>query len=276
VTKKITRESAKTYQGVRSLGRGLKILETLSKLGWAKPAAVADSSDLDRSSTYRLMNTLLELGYVVRRSEDGAFALTRKVKGIAAGIRDDDVVLMIVGRNLAELVHQVKWPSDFARFSHGRIAIEESTHSLSPVTFHRGTIGQERSFLKSALGLAILSVLRPDEITSVYEIAQKLDPTANDDKLTDRIVASVLKRVQRLGYASAIGTIDSKVSAIAVPFRCGETVGAVNIVFFRKVLSPSEAANRFLEPLQKCVERIRAEIVTFQESSSQPNSRDVL
>jgi IclR family transcriptional regulator, mhp operon transcriptional activator len=247
----------RTYRDVRALWRGMKLLEVLAQIGWAKPSVLSAATGIDRSTVYRLIETLVSLGYVTRRSADGTVAMTRKVRRIAAGVRDDDVIVAIVGRHMAELVHEVKWPSDFARLSNGIITIEESTHRLSSVTFYRATIGQQRSMLRSALGLAILSVLTRDEIAMTIDIAAK---TVRGNDINQRSIARAVRVIHRLGYASAIGKIDPNVSAIALPFRARQTVGAINIVFFRKVMSPQVAADRFLGHLQNCVNNIVSEI----------------
>ncbi|GEO86941.1 hypothetical protein RNA01_38730 [Ciceribacter naphthalenivorans] len=46
------------------------------------------------------------------------------------------------------------------------------------------------------------------------------------------------------------------ISAIALPVRSRRrVVGAINIVFFRRALSPEEAARKYLDPLRDCVRR---------------------
>jgi IclR family mhp operon transcriptional activator len=258
-------DSDRTYRDVRALSRGVTILEALAKRGWMKPAMLSAATHIDRATTYRLVETLIALGYVTRRSEDGAVAMTRKVKAIAAGVRNDDLVLTIVGRHLAELVREIKWPSDFARLANGRITIEESTHYLSPVTFHRAMIGQECSMLRSSLGQAILSMLTPDEIATIANLAGKAGASEKVDSDLQHVADDARQQIRQLGYASAIGAFDPKVSAIALPFRTYESVGSVNIVFFRKAMTPEEAASRFLGHLRKCVADIVLDISSRRE-----------
>jgi DNA-binding IclR family transcriptional regulator len=105
--------------------------------------------------------------------------------------------------------------------------------------------------------LAILSVLTRDEIAMTIDIAAK---TVRGNDINQRSIARAVRDIHRLGYASAIGKIDPNVSAIALPFRARQTVGAINIVFFRKVMSPQVAADRFLGHLQNCVNNIVSEI----------------
>lgn len=255
------RRTKSAYRSVRALGRGLTLLEILARTGWAKPASLSAETGIDRSSIYRLLNTLADLKFITRRPEDGAAALTHRICRIADGVRADEAILATADPHLATLVAKVKWPSDLALLTGGSVTIQDSTHSLSPVTFHRATIGQERSLIRTSLGRAILSMLEPDELSMALEITRQMGGA--DAKLARNRggIKRLINQIQQMGYAAAEGAVDPKVSAIAVGFRGGVgIVGSINIVFFRKVMSPAEAADRYLPDLQGCAQKISEEL----------------
>ncbi len=248
------------YRDVRSLARGLRLMEVLSQSGWTRPGLLAAAADLDRSSTYRLANTLIEQGFVERRREDGALALTGKIRRIADGVRGDELLLGRIGPHLAALTAGISWPSDVALLAGGSVTIQESTHRLSPITFHRATIQQERSLLDTALGRAIMVTLTPAELDAALDIAVAIDGPDRGRNIDRQILRDTLAEYRRLGYAWAAGAVDPNVSAIARGFRGSDGfVGSINIVFFRRVLSPVTAAERHLPALVRCVEAIAAE-----------------
>lgn len=249
------------YRYVKSLGRGLALLEDLARSGWAKPADLAVRTGVDRSTIYRLAGTLIELGYVVRRREDGALALTQKVRTIADGVRGHEAMIERISPHLANLTADISWPSDLALLREGVVTIEDSTHSLSPITFHRATINQNRSLVHSALGRAIMMMLTPQELTTVLDISCGPGGPDFGHDIDRASLRDVLNACLELGYASAIGAVDPKVSAIAVGFR-GKygVIGAVNIVFFRHTLSPEKAAAKYLQRIRTCIEAIESEL----------------
>lgn len=250
------RSNAPTYREVQSLGRGLAILEALSKLGSTKPGKLSLETGIDRSSIYRLLKTLTDLGFVVSRPEDGSVSLTDRICRIADGVRGDDSITVAAGPALTTLVKKVKWPSDLALLLGGVVTIQDSTHRLSPVTVHRATIGQRRSLLGTSLGRAILAMLDADELEMALDIAGQLDPFS-ERRASGTEVLKIIKSIKRIGYASAEGAVDPIVSAIAVGFRSNSgVVGSINIVFFRRVMSPAQAAERYLTSLQLCAESI--------------------
>jgi len=248
------------YPDVRALGRGLAVIELLAKVGWARPGDIAKHSGIDRGTVYRLLHTLNDLGYIVKRDEDGAYSLTRKMRDIASAIRGDELFTSKIAPHLIALTETITWPSDCALYSGGVVSIQESTHRISPITFHRFTIGQERSLLNSALGLAILMELEPAEI----DAALRIEAAASTGSMSVKDIEVVRMRVEelrRLGYAWAAGAVDPRVSAIALGFRGRDRiVGSVNIVFFKRVLSPAAAAEAFLPDLKRCVEQIASEL----------------
>jgi IclR family transcriptional regulator, mhp operon transcriptional activator len=132
------------YREVRSLERGLALLDAMADLGWSTPSELARRTAIDRSTVYRLLATLVASGYAVRRPDDGRYFLAGKLGSIGLGIRSDDLALQIAQEELDGLVAEVGWPSDYAALVAGRLTILASTHRLTSMTFFRRLVGQHR------------------------------------------------------------------------------------------------------------------------------------
>lgn len=255
------------YKDVRSLMRGLQVIEALSESGWTKVGELSAATGIDRSSTYRIIGTLVQLGYVSRRSEDSALALTPKFAHLADGLKDDDIVTQLAWPALFELSKDILWPCDFASFERGRVSIRLSTHKISPMSIHRRMIGKERHLVRSALGTAILAAMSNDERESALEIIDRLGGINADDVRDRATVDRVVQTVRERGYASSAGQTESKISAIALPVLApgNRVVGAVNIVFFRSVMTIEQAAGRYLTKLKACVHDVEQLLHDFDE-----------
>jgi len=240
----------------------MALIEEVARHGWTKPAELSARTGFNRSSIYRLLETLSELGYVIRRDDDGAVGLTSRIREIADGVRRDEIILTKARPLLTALTNTIQWPSDLALLNCGVVTIQESTHRLSPFTFHRATVRQERS-LSTALGRAIMMMLTPEELDILIDIAvSRSIETPTRTKIDD-----LLQTYQHAGYASAAGAHDENVSAIAMGFRGrNQIIGSVNIVFFRRVLTPTVAAERYLPALQECVSGIQAILLDSTEA----------
>ncbi|WP_419827163.1 IclR family transcriptional regulator domain-containing protein [Sphingomonas sp.] len=257
----------KPYKDVQSLVRGLRIVEALSELGWARIGPLSEAARIERSSAYRIVHTLEQLGYVTRRGEDGAVALTTRFAYLAEGLRDDDVVTQFAWPNLFELTKELLWPCDFASLEGGKVLIRLSTHKISPMSIHRAMVGKERLLTRSALGMAILSAMSVEALDASLDVVARLGGPNADDIHDRDAVHSIAQSVRQRGYASAAGLTESKISAIAVPVLAPDrtVAGAINVVFFRSVMTPEQAADRYLVKLRTCVSRIEDALVNWEE-----------
>ncbi len=255
------------YKDIMSLARGLRIIETLGELGWARMGELSRAAGVERSSAYRLVSTLVQLGWVTRRSEDGAVALTPKFAYLADGLKADDILTQFAWPPLFQLSSDVLWPCDFASIEGGKVLIRLSTHKISPMSIHRGMVGKERLLVRSALGQAILSAMAPDELEASLAIIEGLGgPNAEDVRDRDA-VRRLAQAVVEQGYAGSAGQTESRISAIALPVLGPEkrVAGAVNIVFFRSVMTTGQAAGRYLPKLQACVRQIEQSLSDYAE-----------
>ena len=96
--------SAASKSVVQSLAKGFKVLEVFSDdIEDLTLSEVAELASLDSGTTFRLLNTLVDLGYVQRDPRSRRFALTLKVLDLgfnAIGRRDIRAVARPVLRRL--------------------------------------------------------------------------------------------------------------------------------------------------------------------------------
>ncbi len=146
--------------------------------------------------------------------------------------------------------------------------IRETTHRFSPYSVHRSMIGKSRPTLRTAMGRAVLAAASDKERDLMLRmIAQSNQPDAAEAREAGYIRALV-QETQTQGYASAVGLVDSHIGAIATAIKSPiGVVGALNLVFFRKAMTPSEAAERYLPTMRECVEAIEAQIAKLDPYS---------
>lgn len=252
-----------TYKEVRALSRGLALIEALNDGGWMKLGHLSDVTGIDRTTSYRLINTLENCGYVTRRDEDGAVGLSHKLLNLSRNLRNDDLAAQVVRRHLAPLTARIKWPSDFGVLSQGALRIAASTHTLSPMSIHRAMIGNTRPLFRSALGKAYLAALPDAELAEVLDLASRWDMPDAVDALARDGVMNDLDKVRADGFAAASGTTEAKFSAIALPIKqSGVVIGSVNIIFFRRVMTIAEAVERYLGKLKTTVNDIEVDLLS--------------
>jgi IclR family mhp operon transcriptional activator len=253
--------SVTRYRHVRALERGLTLLAELNRQGRTTPLALARATGIDRTTVYRMLSTLEEMGYVMRMPSDEHYCLTRSVHQLSGGFREADWVSGVVHRELMVLLKEVLWPSDFASFESGAMVIRESTHSHSPFSIHRAMVGRPRPFVRSALGRAVLSAVSARERAAMLEMTVRTGQPDAEEAADKAHIAQIVRETRARGYSISVGGSEPNISGIALPLRGPlRIMGAISIIFFSSVLTPEEAADRYLDPLRRCLGRIEDEL----------------
>lgn len=240
------------HRSVRALSRGLALIGELNTNGPSSAQQLARKSGINRTTCYRLLQTLQQDGYVTFDEESALFGLTPQVRRLSEGLSMQDLSSQVALPPMFSLLEQVSWPSDFAVFELGRMMIRESTHSFSPFSVHRSMVGFGRSLLRSALGRAVLTAATPTQRREMLEIAASLVPDDAVVARDRRYVSRFVSRTKSDGYASSIGETEQGISAIAVPIGgVGPVIGSLNIVFFTSAMTTEVAARRYLRSLKQ-------------------------
>src|SRR6266404_5278305 len=134
------------------LSRGLALIGELNASGLSNVVQLAKRTGLNRTTCYRLLDTLREDGYVTFDETNALFGLTPQVRSLSEGVSSRDLSSQAALPAMFSLLDQVSWPSDFGVFELGSVLIRESTHPFSPFSVHRSMVGRRRSLVRSALG----------------------------------------------------------------------------------------------------------------------------
>ncbi len=244
------------YKPVRALEKGLDLLVELNRRGRARPAELARETGIDRTTVYRLLETLIARGLVEKSLSDDCYTLRSGVRQLSEGFTAADATARLVAPELGRLLPRVRWPSDFATFDRGWMVIRETTHRYSPFSVHRAMVGRLRPFLRSAVGRAVLAAADPVERSAMVEIARKVHAVAPNEA-SPQAIEALVGEVKQRGYAASVGGSEDHISAIALPVQGPRgVVGAINVVFFRSALTPEVAAERYLPALSETIQAV--------------------
>jgi IclR family transcriptional regulator, mhp operon transcriptional activator len=245
------------HRNVRALSRGLELIGELNASGPSNVGQLAKRTGLNRTTCYRLLDTLREDGYVTLDETNALFGLTPQVRTLSEGVSSRDLSSQAALPAMFGLLDQVSWPSDFGVFELGSMLIRESTHPFSPFSVHRSMVGRRRSLIRSALGRAVLAASPPALRREMLEMTASL--VEEDSALArDRhFVEDVVSQTKKDGYASSVGGSEAGISAIALPIQGGGPVlGSLNLIFFSSSMTPEVAARRYLTNMKQAVKEI--------------------
>ncbi|MBN9084960.1 MAG: hypothetical protein BGP04_06125 [Rhizobiales bacterium 62-17] len=266
---------------VRALYRGLDILEFLGTEGPSSLHQIHLGTRLPKSSLRRLLATLVERRFVRVGLTDGMY---RSNIATLQAVNPRDSVLIarlveVARPHMLDLTQAVQWPVNLHFFVNGRMRVIESTHGRSP--FNHATGGDvevEVNIFVAASGLAYLACLKESEVLDIVKLVQD-DELASAERygVTPKMLKTMLEQVRKSGYgtrkAPQLRKLDRR--AIAVAVHNGQRpVGALAIIWPKKLMDEDEFAALHLEKLQRAAAAISAQLgSTVRARSSSPGAQ---
>ena len=258
-----TKTSRRKTNGVR---RTLEVLRALNSANGSRVAELHELTDISRPALYRALEEFRAAGYV-RRDERGAFHLTHLVRSLSDGFRNEDQIVDVARPLLSELQRRVLWPADLAVYSNHAMYLRESTRRQSPLVVDRAQIGLRLPILATAAGRTYISYCDEDERRALVEVLSKSDRPEDALAKEPRRIAQLVRQTLADGYGSRSEAVPglggTETGAIAVPVqRDGRVCASVVLTFFSKIMTPREAAARYLRDLNDTAARIEQAINT--------------
>lgn len=239
--------------------RTLQILTALSRQPDSTVTALRALTAISRPAIYRILEILLDLGYVVRRPESGTYSLTSKIRLLTDNFRDEDQVAEAARPILSDLQSRVTWPTDLTRYDDGAMVCVETTRSKSPLVVERDGIGSRIPMLRSAVGLAFLAFSAADTRELVLRTLRASNSPDDRPARQPDLLEGLLEETRRRGYGVRPNDYRPKTCSIAVPIATdGRVLGCLAIEFMRSALTPEEAAERYLPQIRSAAEELRS------------------
>lgn len=269
--------SMTTYTNVRSLARGLQVLRALNAMedGHATSQQLADLTGLHRTTVRRLLETLMEEGFVRRSTSDDSFRLTLAVRSLSEGFTDTERIATVAPPIMGQLLQRVAWPSDLTTPDGDAMIIRETTHRFSRLSFHRAMVGRRLPMLLTAAGRAYFAMCPDEEREDILELLRS--GAGGDEQQAfarnDALVRKLIRRVRDDGFGSNHGdwTAQAKIGAVAVAISADERViASLNVIFLSRAVRLEDAVRRYVPELQKAALDIADALK--QESEARPRA----
>lgn len=235
----------------------LRILSFLARQRGSVPAAtIATALELPRSTTYHLLSTLLDHGYVV--NGDRRWALGVATHDLGTGyLRQQPLAL--VGRNLITRLADSVGHNAHLAVLNGRdvVYVVEGRAAGQPSLIT--DVGVRLPAHLTASGRSMLAVLSREQILALYPDDASL--TARGDvALTRRALRDVLRSTRERGFATENGEITSGFSSVAVPVRdrTGWPIAAVALTFADGACNPRDIVPQMAAAAMEISRRLRA------------------
>jgi DNA-binding IclR family transcriptional regulator len=240
---------------IGSLSRGLQLLSVLADAGELPLAEIARRAGLSKSSTHRLLQTMIQAGFVTQSEPSSHYRLGLKLLRLASSYVAEsglDRLAMPVLRDLAdrtqETIHMALLDGDAAVY----VAKIDSPNAIRMYSH----VGRPVPYYCTGLGKAILAYLPATRSAEILASEHRQPHTPNT--LTDLAAwGPHLALIRSRGYALDEEEHELGIRCIAAPVfgRDGRVSGAVSItaLTFRV---PPEQLLAWWPPLRECAQAI--------------------
>lgn len=252
------------YSHVRSLQRGLEVLQAVNQKNGLKAAEIAKITGIPRPTVYRLLETLEEMRLIVRDHSSDIWRVTLHAKSLSSGFRDEDWIIQTAVPEMVRLGRQILWPLDLVKFRNSVMEIRESTHNFSPYAIEHGMVGLGLPVLDTAGGRAYLA-FSPDEEREHVLATLEMELGVRPPYLTpDGPLDMVLDQCRELGIGYRREGFRKGTTSLSVPiFYDGRVIACLTIIFIKsaqnfaagveqyrdKLLASSQAIGRAIQGL---------------------------
>ena len=224
------RDSGKEHGGVQSIARAFAIAEEIARnregIGLAE---LSKHVGLHNSTTFHLVKTMVQLGYVSQLADSRKYRIGRRMFTLAAGALDEIELVSVATPVLEKLTGETGEYSHFAIRSGEQIVVVAKTAGTGIFQMVDRT-GAVRPAHATALGKVLLAALSPAQLERYLETCELRPYTAKTIVEREALLREI-DEVRRKGIAFDDGEFDSEARCVAVPVYdfTGRVAGAIGI-----------------------------------------------
>ncbi len=253
----------RSYPPVESVRRALEVLRAVNHLRIASVNGIYAETGFPKSTIVRLLETLMDEGYVVRDNMCGGYRLTSRVHELHSGYEGISRIIEVSRPLAVDLTRRLKWPIGIGVRDGDAIALHFWTGTISPWAHTNTVLGLRPDLQTTAMGRAYLAFCGDAERETLIG-RMRADPARNFDAAEEARFRALLDRVRSDGYAMRDPrTKPYRTTTLAVPLREAGTVRALmSIGFFTTAVPHNEIGPQIVAPLRATQRRIE-DALTF-------------
>ncbi|MDR0137578.1 IclR family transcriptional regulator [Metabacillus idriensis] len=215
---------------VKSVSRALDIITLVSlKKGGLGVTEIANQIDINKSSVYRILSTLVQYGYIEQDAETGKYKLGYKFLEISSKLLESIDLRAEARMYLQELENETNEVIHLVVYDQGEVVYIEKLDGSETLRMH-SKVGKRAPMHCTSVGKAILAYLPSSVVLDILE--RKGLPMHTDKTITNKEDFLLeLNSVRQKGYALDLEENENGITCIAVPIfdHMGNAIAAVSI-----------------------------------------------
>ncbi len=223
-------EARKARGGIQSIQRAIAILEDVARhREGINLADLSKNVGLHNSTTFHLIKTMAQLGYVVQHKDSKRYRIGSRLFTLAAGALDENALLAAAAPILEKLTTDTSESAHFAIRAGNEVVLIASTKASGMVQL-ADRAGATRPAFATAIGKVLMAAIPPDQLEQVIADLQ-LRPYTPKTIVDGAALRREIEEVRRRGVAFDDGEFDAELRCVAVPVHdfAGRVAGAIGI-----------------------------------------------
>lgn len=248
---------------VHSVARAFGVVEVLNQRQVTSLEQLHRETGIPKPSLVRLLETLIDAGYLTRVSRREGYAVTNAVLRLSAGVRERDMLVDVARPLMEAFTREHKWQISLGTREQDGILIRATTRHISPFSREQLFLNRRVPMLTSVIGRAYFAFSPPHERELLLKLAEEGAPQDAEAAADAENCEAMAEQVRRQGYAGDRRGRPGPYRAIAIPVMAdgeGAILGSLVMFFYASVMSERQAAERYLDLLYELAGRIAAEL----------------
>lgn len=201
---------------VPAIDRALTVLQCLARSrDGLRLSALAEATDIPKSSLFRIMTTLEEQGCVVRDEEKKTYRLGLTVWELGNAFLDQSTLLETAETHMKQLADACEESIFLGMLDEGEVIYVRRVESPKSAVVVR-KLGQRAPVYCTATGLSMLAFLPSDEASRILD-EQELRPHAPNTTTDRSALARTLERIRKTGVAVVDGEYNPSLLCVSAP-----------------------------------------------------------
>lgn len=232
---------------IRALLRGLDVLAALNARDGMVVSEVAQVTRLPRTTVYRVLETLVLGGYVVRDAEDDRYRPSLALDRLCDGARDDGWVADRARPAIHAKGREILWPLMLHTPDNGAMRLRVVTDRDSPYALRQHSPGELSDYTGSCAGIAALAYWLQHGTPADRNRAREL---IDAGKAKDKGADLWLEETRQHGYAIDLRARDGE-GTLSLPLADdqGKLRAVLSLRFIRSAVSSEKVLGELREKL---------------------------
>jgi IclR family mhp operon transcriptional activator len=245
-------------QELRSLKRGLRVLTLLNQTDTIAITQLARQLGFPRTTTERILLTLVAEGYVQRVPDEKRYRLSAKVCSLAGGFSEDCRLIETANPLLFRVTRTMGWPLAIATPFGDRMVLRSTTDAATSLWLNRRRVGAEIATLNASSGLVALAFATAAEQDALVEVLRESSHPLNQERsATRQSLDMLLEPVRKNGFAFQPPPNNNPEQSISLPlFVGGRYVASLLMIYMTRAMSSAMVVERYVPQLRALADQI--------------------